>query len=222
MKKILLLLSSILFILNVDAQKDSIPAQLYTPDFKFNEGLYLNMMQVKFNNPVPKTRIVSKDNYKSLDFFNKLVENEKIVYFDTLGIQHEIFSKDIWGFSRGGALYINWNNEFNRVGLVGNICHFVANKTVYQQNLYDPYNVNYSIANPTYRTTSVEMRQYLLDFQNEKVYDYEVESLEVLLMRDAALYDEFHALKRKKKEQSLFLYLRKYNEKHPLLIYTAK
>ena len=203
------------------AQQDTIISQIYTPDFKFNEGLYLNMMQVKFNNPVPKTRIISKDNYKSLDFFSKLVENEKITYFDTLGIQHEVESKTVWGFSRGGSLYINWNGEFNRIGLIGSICHYVANKTVYTQNYYDPYSSAYRI-NPTYGNQAVEMRQYLLDFESEKVYDYDIESLEVILMRDTELYDEFHALKRKKKEQSLFLYVRKFNERHPLKIYNSK
>jgi hypothetical protein len=37
-------------------------------------------------------------------------------------------------------------------------------------------------------------------------------------MEDPELYDEFNALRKKKKNQMKFLYLRKFNEKHPLYI----
>jgi hypothetical protein len=60
------------------------------------------------------------------------------------------------------------------------------------------------------------MRQYLLDFKTGNVLDYNEESVELLLMTDPVLHDEFSALSNKKKKQLKFLYIRKFNEKNPL------
>ena len=60
------------------------------------------------------------------------------------------------------------------------------------------------------------MRQYLLDFKTGNVLDYDVESVELLLMTDPELHDEFAALSNKKQKQMKFLYIRKFNERNPL------
>jgi hypothetical protein len=62
------------------------------------------------------------------------------------------------------------------------------------------------------------MRQYLYDFDGGSVYEYDTESLEMLLMKDPELHDEFAQLSNKKRKQLKFLYLRKFNEKNPLYI----
>jgi hypothetical protein len=46
--------------------------------------------------------------------------------------------------------------------------------------------------------------------------DYDEKSIEVLLMKDPELHDEYVALKRKKKKQYKFLYIRKFNERNSL------
>ena len=63
-----------------------------------------------------------------------------------------------------------------------------------------------------------KMRREELDFSTGKVLDYDVQGVEVLLMKDPELYDEFEALKNKKKKQMKFLYIRKFNERNPLYI----
>jgi hypothetical protein len=52
--------------------------------------------------------------------------------------------------------------------------------------------------------------------------DYDFKSIEVLLMKDPELYDEFVALRKRKKKQLKFYYLRKFNERNPLLIPVEK
>ena len=46
--------------------------------------------------------------------------------------------------------------------------------------------------------------------------EYDSESVEVLLMKDPELADEYLALKNKKRNQMKFVFIRRYNEKHPL------
>ena len=116
------------------------------------------------------------------------------------------------------------NDGYYRITIVGSICHFVANLTTYNPNYGNPYSYPYygyynyynpyGMAPSTY--ASSEMRQYLLDFNTGRILDYNVESVEILLMTDPELHDEFARLRTKKQKQLKFLYVRKFNEKHPL------
>jgi hypothetical protein len=208
-------------------QQDSANWVKYSPDFKFREGLFLTFEQVRNNRPIAKSRIVTSIAYDDPDFFDRILENKKIYYFNELGVKEEIASKSIWGYSRNGVLYISLNEGFYRITIVGNICHFVASLTTYNPNYGYPYSYsypyygyyNYGYGPYQYypgTSSSTEMRQYLLDFKTGRVLDYNVESVEVLLMADPELHDEFVSLRNKKKKQLKFLYIRKFNERNPL------
>jgi hypothetical protein len=201
--------------------KDSIK---YTSNFKFIEGLYLNFDQVRFNNPVPKSRIISTFDYNEPDFFDKVLEKKTVYFYDNIGNKNELLTDKIWGYSRNGAIYIRMQDGFYRITQIGSICHFVAVQTTYSNSYaspyyYDPY-MNPYMSGQSYPTT--EMRQFLLDFSTGKIFDYSAEGLEVLLMGDPDLHNEFISLNKKKKKQSLFLYLRKYNERNPLYFLKIK
>ena len=71
-------------------QQDSANLVKYTPDFKFNEGLFLAFEQVRNNDPVAKSRIVTPIEYDDPDFYNRILENKKIYFFNDLGVKEEI------------------------------------------------------------------------------------------------------------------------------------
>ncbi len=209
----------------------------FTPDFRFNDGIFLTFEQVKANNPISKAKILTSADYNARDFFKQVFENDKIYFYDAMGIRQEISTEDIWGYSRNGILYVQIQGGFNRITYVGNICHFVADITTYDRryygspyNYYDPYYspYSYNYYSPyyspyymPYRPTTVsrnELIQYTIEFETGKVIEYDLKNVELLLMKDPELYDEFMQLSRKKKKQMMFLYLRKYNEKHPLYL----
>ena len=141
------------------AQSDSADMIKYTPDFKFKEGIYVNFDQVKENDPVPKSRILTSVGYDDQYFFDHLQDQKKIYYYDKLGTKHELIVKNLWGYSSNGFLYINMNNGFYRITYIGKICHFVATLTTYMNN-YNPYYNNYyspyQYNSPTYQTTKSE------------------------------------------------------------------
>jgi len=210
------------------AQGDTVMVK-YTPDFKFKEGIYLNFNQVKNNSPISGARILANKDYRDDDFFDEVLNKDYISFFDNLGMRQQVQTKNIWGFSRNGVLYININGGFNRVTIVGNICHFVATVTTYNTRYNDPYYNNpyyspyynpysnpYSMGSSSYETS--EMRQFILDFNTGKVMDYDYKNLEMILMRDPELHDEFSNLRKRKKKQLKFLYIRKFNERNPLYL----
>lgn len=211
----------LLVFLPVFNQTDSSTLVKYTPDFRFKEGIFVNFEQVKLNKPIPKSRILTDVGYDDPYFFDRVVEKKRIYYYDNNGVKEEISVSNIWGYARNGILYIGINEGFYRITIVGSICHFVANLTTYNSNYNTyPYYNYYDYTNPynlqqSPRTTT-EMRQYLIDFSTGKVMEYDVASVEILLMKDPELYDEFMGLRNKKKKQLKFLYIRKFNEKNPL------
>jgi hypothetical protein len=218
MKYLFGLFSLLLFSAQCLAQIDSSGMVKYTPDFKFIEGVYLNFDQVRTNSPLPKSRIISTYDYNDPDFFEKLFEKDVISYYDNLGNRSELKAKNVWGYSRNGFIYVKMADGFFRITLIGSICHFIATETT--TNYYNsPYPYNYYMdpyrMGPTTNSTT-EMHQYLLDFDTGRVLDYTEESLEVLLMQDPVLHDEYVSLSKKKRKQMKFMYIRKYNEKHPL------
>jgi hypothetical protein len=195
----------------------------YSPDFRFKEGIYPNFSSVRENSPIPKTRLVTNEDLFSRDFFERVTQEKKIVFYDDYGVKQEISTSGIWGYGRNGVLYVNLQSKFHRISFVGSISHFVATLTTYNQGYYDPYyRQSYYYYNPYYRSpssgySSTEIRQYLIDFETGKLMEFDVSSVEVLLMRDPELHDEFASLRRKKKKQFKFVYIRKFNERNPLL-----
>jgi hypothetical protein len=228
MKKACLCLLSLL-VFSAAGQTDSSGMIRYNPGFRFAEGIFLSFDQVRLNRPVPKSGIITTVPYDDPDFYDRILREKTIGVFDNLGGKQEISTKNIWGYSRNGVLYINLNEGYYRITIVGNICHFVASLTTYGNNYnpyyssygypyysypyYNPYNPYYS---PYNNTSGSEMRQYLLDFKTGNILDYEVESIKVLLMADPELHDEFASLSNKKQKQMKFLYIRKFNERNPL------
>jgi hypothetical protein len=209
----------------------------YTPDFRFNDGIYMNFDQVKLNSPIPKAKLLTSVDYNDREFFKKVLENEKIYFYDNLGVRQEVATSAIWGYARNGVLNIQIQENFNRVTFVGSICHFVADITTYDSRsynspygYYDPYyspygyNSYYSPYSPYYspyrqnNTSRTELKQYLIDFESGKVLEFDTENTELLLMKDPQLYEEYVTLPRKKQKELMFVYIRKFNEKNPLFI----
>ena len=190
------------------AQVDSSKLAKYSPSFKFKEGIYLNFEQVKSNSPLTKSKIVTNVDFNSLDFFELILKEKTISFFDNFGSKKSVKSDNIWGYCRQGILFVQWNNEINRIPIIGKICHFVSNETVYQEGGYSPsasYNYYDQMRMPVYQ--SKELRQYIIDFETGKIMEYDKESLKVILMRDPKLYEEFNELKRRKQRKMKYLYL---------------
>lgn len=197
----------------------------YSSEFQFGDGIYANFDMVLANDPIPPARIVTDLDMFDRAFYEKITAGKEIVIYDENGVKKELPTHEVWGYGRNGVIYINVGSAFHRISFVGSICHFVATVTTYNPNYYDPYYYNpyysssyyynrYSM--PQSNTASTDLRQYLLDFETGDVMEYDTESVEVLLMKDPELADEFHSLSNRKKKQMKFVFIRRFNERNPL------
>lgn len=217
--KLLIITCFLLVNIITGAQIDTTGMIRYSDEFVFSDGIYLNFDQVKKNKPLKPERIISEFNSDDFDFFDKVTSSEKISYFDDFAAKTEINSNKIWGYCRSGTLYVYYNKRFNRIPMIGSICHFVSDVTVVHERYQDPfyYNSYYAPLNTTIESN--ELRQYILDFETGKIFDYNRQNLETVFMRDEKLFDEFNNLSKGKKKKLLFLYVRKFNENNPLYLF---
>ena len=74
----------------------------YTPDFRFNDGIYLDFEQVKMNSPIPKAKLLTSTDYNDKNFFKNLMAGDKIYFYDGMGIRQEVERTEIWGYSKNG------------------------------------------------------------------------------------------------------------------------
>lgn len=212
----------------------------YTPDFRFRDGIYLNFDMVRENDPIPKAKIVTSADYNDREFFKKILEADKIYFYDEMGVRQEVSKNNVWGFSRNGVVYVMIQGNYNRITFIGSICHFVADITTYDAYDYNYYSP-YGYYNPYYyspysyyggyspygsyyspyrpgSTSRNEIKQYIIDSETGKVMEFTVNNVELLLMKDPELYEEFVRLPNKKKKELMFVYVRKFNEKNPLYL----
>jgi len=241
--KLIIIVSSFLCSLSFvpAAGQDSTKMVKYTPDYRFNDGIYLNFEQLRENSPIPKAKLLTSADYNERDFYTKVFAADKIYFYDELGVRQEVAKDQIWGYSRNGVIYVMIQGNFNRITFVGNICHFVADITTVdtRNNYYSPYGYydpyyyspygysgygGYSPYGSYYspygstQSTRNELKQYIIDFETGKVMEFTADNVQLLIMKDASVYDEYVQLPKKKQKELMFVYVRKFNEKNPLYL----
>ncbi len=183
---------------------------MHAPGFQFREGIYLSFDQFRANRPVPVSRIISEYDSTALDYLRKIVSTKTIRFMNDAGAEEEISPGKLWGFSENNSVYIRFNGDFNKVVVIGSLCHFTAMYTTYMST--GPT----TMGGPSTGTPVQSLQQYMLDMRTGQVSDFVLPNVETLLQRDPALYKEFMEIKKRKRKKLVFFYLRKYNERNPL------
>ncbi len=204
MNKIVTILFS-LFSLAAVAQPDSVA---YTHEFEFTEGIYLNYSQFINNLPIPKASIVSNYPKTQIDFLAEISNQKSISYNDINGNLQRVETVTIWGYSRNHSIYINYLKQLCKVNVIGTLFYFSANVTC-SIGVPDPMGMN---------TNYEETRQFVYDTKIDKFFEFNVKSMEEILMDDNEMHSKFVAMKKREKPDVIFILLRKYNERHPLYI----
>ena len=204
------LVSLLLLVLTCSVHAQKSDSVMYTPGFSFEQGIYLNYAQFMANAPVPKSAIVLNEYSTRLDYIKLALSKEWIQWRDTSGKIQTMKSSSVWGYSENNGVYIRYNYNFNRIVVIGSICHFTAYETNYMYTGPGTY------PSQQYGTPVESLEQFVLDTKTGQVLAYNLANMEMLLRRDAVLFAEFDALKKRQKKDQMFIYLRKYNEKHPL------
>jgi len=188
------------------------------PEIVFPEGVYISFEDLISVKPVSLTRIVNPDPVS----YSEVTSAENIEYINDLGVKSTVTTDKIWGYVDKGTLYVRINKEFHRVTMVGTISHLFVNEKYYQQSNYDPYYYGYGYPMSSQSYESNRLVQYIIDFKSGNILPMDTGTLEILLSADPDIFNEYISLKKRKRKQMMLMYIRKFNEKHPLILNQPK
>jgi hypothetical protein len=236
-KKIPLLLALYLLIcplrILMAQEEEEIPLVPYTPDYKFRDGIYLGIQDVKSNDPIPLARIVSERISYDREFFDELILKGHIVLYDYAGVRAVVNTSDIWGYALHGRLHIMVGGRFQRIILQGSISQFMASETTHEKTYFaDEDTVDYYTTTEDlhrefhkkyyYRNLTAEGKLCLFDFESNALEAYDPSALGKLLERDSLLFSEYTSLRTREKKKQMVNFIRRYNQNHPLYFPATK
>lgn len=178
----------------------------YTGAYTFTDGIYLNFAAFRENRPsIPMAALTTAQGQHLTDLRNA---GDKLFCTDSLGKRERLDLRTAWGFCNGGVVYVRAGNGFSRIGLMGALAHLVYDATY---RSYDPYMMGGS-------TTYTVEEQRFLEMATGTFLPVSAEGIGAVLARDAGLKEEFDALpkKQRRKPETIFLFMRRYNDRHPL------
>ncbi len=180
----------------------------YRGGFDFNEGIYLRFEAFRDNAPtIPQKELTDAQGRPVTD----LMRGDKLFHPDSTGVRVPLPLDQVWGLCNNNVIYLRAGDGFYRIGMMGSLCH-VLYESSYQD--FSNYGYGYMMGGPVTRTVQ---EQRILDMESGAFLSLNAATMEQLLKRDEVLYEEWSAIPvKKRKEEVLFLFLRRYNDRHPL------
>jgi len=196
----------------INAQ-DTIKLVEYTKNYIFKEGVFVTFEDVLKNSPINKSRIVCNLEKDSYDFYDLLINEKEVSILQDDGQFKKYDPSKFWGYAQNGKISIYWESKAVFVPIVGSISHFVGTVTVTDYPYTsDPFGY---YSQPNQRQETV---QFIIDFRNGTVFEFNDKNLEPILATDEELYKEWIDISKRKRKKLIFVYLQKYNERNPLLL----
>ena len=201
---------------------------IYSPEFRFTDGIFLSFEMLKNNDPVQKKELLIAEDYIEMDFFKRMLTAGEIKYTDVEGKTGLIRREEIFGFSVDGKLNILYRGRFSGEVLVGRISLFTFGKQKYyvQAKSHNSGTVNTKTGTGEIWAGEDEFLRMryrgsntcLLDFSNGEVMKLSHNNLKHLISADTVLLREYQQLPRKLRRKQMFFYIGKFNEKNPLYL----
>jgi hypothetical protein len=195
------------------------------PESVLKDGIYLSFNDLKNNTPLPKENIITNSDKTQSDFIFKTLTDNKEIIFSYKGSQYRAEVNKVWGYCQNGIVSVNYLGKFSRITLFGTISHFLATIMV-TRYVSSGYGMGYGMGGmgmggmgmggPSVPVKQAETHEFLLDFKTGEIAECTPTNLEVILGRDMKLYEQYMSLKKKKRKEFMLLYIRKYDNEHPV------
>ncbi len=178
----------------------------YSAGYPFRAGIYFNFQAFRSNTPsVPLSELTTSQGQRVTSL---RTAGDKLFRPDSTGQRVGLDLDRVWGFCEGGIVYVRAGNGFSRIGLMGALAHLTYDATYYNADPYMMYG----------GTTYTVEEQRFLDMATGAFRPVSAAGIREVLQRDPILLEEFDALpkKQRKRTETIFLFMRRYNDRHPL------
>lgn len=188
-----------------NAQPDSSWVR-YQGGFNFHEGIYKGFQDFRHNAPSILKEELIDDQGRAVQ---NIHDARRLFHPDSTGERKEVDLDRAWGFCENDVVYLRAGDGFYRIGQYGALCHLVFEQTMWTA---DPF---YGGAYGSGRTTV--QSQYVLDMETGAFEAFDAANMERILARDEVLRAEWDTVpKKQRKREAIYVFLRRYNERHPL------
>ncbi len=175
---------------------------------KSEDGVYFSSESVQKNSPDLRRSDLFISFYDTTFTIYRWAHTVNLYYHDTEKKRVKLHRDSIWGFCESGTCYIMQNGYFHKITLFGSICIF---REFYPVNK-DPM----AVVATEKKGKSADK---IYDVESGTVFDYSPDAATRIFNKDESLLNDFNALgSRKKKMKKLYLFIEKYNERHPLFL----
>lgn len=192
---------------------DSVP---YSFEYLLKEGLYLKLNNFKQNFPIEAEQIIIDYPKDRTDFWDQVMMKRSINYKNSSGRIQKINMNELWGYSINKKVYINTSVGFKKCIIVGSLCYL--DKWQNSTNNVAVVNGKELVDLNAKSIAKIPEKIDVFDMETNSSEELDSGDLKLILAREPELLKEYSALSYKRRKQTVLLYLRKYNEKHPLYL----
>lgn len=173
---------------------------------QLKDGVYFSFQDVRNNAPNLTVKDLFKSYYDTTFTIKQWATAPELYYKDKNGERQHLSYDSLWGYSEAGVPFIALTHRFHRISTVGSISLFREFYPVVREGM-----------TPVVTDVKGTSTDRILDFETGEIKEYSLENFSTLLMRDEELYKEFSKIEKPKaKRKKAYVYLEKYNEKHPM------
>lgn len=186
----------------------------------FTPGLYLSFYNFIENDPILPEDIITNIP-RQRDFYIQLFRANAIDVALSDSMLH-LVPENVWGYSDGRGIFINRRkfpkgylagtdvseNPFAHINIIGTL------SLVYYLKTYSSSGLTYNRVMVRGNDARQEAAEFILNTKDGTFHKATLPQLEEMIADDPTLLKEFNAY-RGKKSIKLYVFLKKYNEKHP-------
>jgi len=170
------------------------------------DGIYFSFPAFRNLKPDIRKQQIYKYGEDTTYSLRKWVTSENPYYISESGVKTRLPHDSIWGYAEKNNAYIFLGGRFHKITTLGSISYFLESYPVLKAGMAPV--VTESKGTSAYR---------LMDLEDGSLYDYGIESFEYLLGKDEEILKEFRNLRNPKtKRKKMYIFLEKYNKKHPV------
>ena len=188
----------------LQAQSDTLGR--YSPGFKFKDGIYLVFEDFKSNCPaVPLKDLRDKDG-KAI---SEIQESQALYYMVEDSLRY-IDPRLMYGFSAKGKISIGHDGNFDRLVVIGTLCHVIQREIVLDYNRGGLYEFN---SMPVRREVR---KEYILDMRTGEMSPMNPSNMDYHIADDSVVAISFSKQSQRQRRATVYSTLHTYNRAHPI------
>lgn len=215
-----------------------LPSMAQTVGGELKDGLYRSFDDLRFNNPVPITHILSEHDIRLPDYLDKVLSADSVEFYDNRYEERIVAVSSLWGYCQAGRVYVAHGSEgsfwnppyfgFYQMVLVGRVCYYTAQEAVYRSLSAPPTMGMYYDPMMMQSTTVTDSRpvQIVLEWESGRKRLVSTGQLSGmppdlvmdLIRSDGGLLEQFNALDGREQKRMGMFYIRKFNERNPVVL----